>query len=208
MAKRKKPPTPPEPGSPPESDLPQRVWQNGWGMMMAAFTFAPLRPDGTAPSVEGVRIWFEPPRHGWLFPHVVLVGSGEFVCRASDVENDFLGDLVQALRGILNGSEPTRAAAFAEPQTFEFRFTRGEGGNVRCDVVAYNRFAAPSAEEPILTIAADGDGVCRAFCFGIRELHRSVPAEAYQASYTHPFPTETLAALCTDLGGEFADGIG
>ncbi len=175
---------------------------------MAALTLAPLRPDGTAPVAEAIRVWFEPPRHGWLFPHVELVGCGEFVCRASNVENDFLGDLVGALRGILSDAGPTRAEAFGEPQSFGFRFTRVEDGGVRCDIVTYNRFTEPVVEVPILTITTTGDGVCRAFCFGIRELQRALSVEEYAGGYSHPFPTEALTALCAALGGEFADGVG
>lgn len=208
MAKRKKSPPPPEPGPTPEPDPRQRLWRNAWGMAMAALTLAPLRPDGSEPGVEGFRVWFEPPRHGWLFPHVELLGYAEFICRASDVENDFLGDLVGALRGILGDAAPTRAEAFGEPQSFGFRFTRAEGGDVRCDIVTYNRFVEPVVEEPILTIASDGDVVCRAFCFGIRELQRAASAEGVVWGYSHPFPTESLAALCARLGGEFAEGVG
>jgi hypothetical protein len=175
-------------------------------MTMAALTLAPLRPDGTEPGAEGVRVWFELPRHGWLCPHVELLGCGEFICRASDVENDFLGDLVGALRNILSGAGPTRAAAFGEPQSFEFRFTRAEGGAVRCDIVTYNRFVEPLVEEPILRIAAGSDVVCRTFCFGIRELRGSMAGGAW--GYSHPFPTGAFAALCATLGGEFADGGG
>ena len=175
---------------------------------MAALTLAPLRPDGTEPGAEGFRVWFEPPRHGWLFPHVELLGCGEFVCRASDVENDFLSDLVGALRGILGDPGPTRAEAFGEPQSFSFRFSRSEGGGVRCDIVTYNRFTEPVVEEPILSLTADGDGVCRAFCYGIRGLQRALSGEEYAGGYSHPFPTEALAALCAALGGEFADGAG
>jgi hypothetical protein len=175
-------------------------------MTMAALTLAP-RPEGAAPEVSGFRVWFEGPRHGWLFPHVEMLGYGEFVCRASDVENDFLGDLVGALRGILSGAGPTQANAFGEPQTFSFRFTRPESANVRCDIVSYNRFVEPVVEEPILGISANGTDVCRAFCFGIRQLHRSLPPDAYPKSYSHPFPTEALTALCAELGGEFADGV-
>ncbi|MBY0460305.1 MAG: hypothetical protein K2V38_23560 [Gemmataceae bacterium] len=201
MARRKK--LPPAQAPAPEPDPRQRLWQNGWGMTMAAFTLAPLRPDGTEPTAEGVRVWFEPPRHGWLFPHVELVGCGEFVCRASDVEGDFLGDLIGALRGVLSGDGPTRAEAFGEPQSFDFRFTRA--GGIRCEVVAYNKFAEPVVEEPVLTLASDGDGVCRAFCFGIQELHRAVAGGPW--GYAHPFPTDALAGLCAALGGEFA-GVG
>ena len=175
---------------------------------MAALTLAPLRPDGTAPSAEGIRIWFEAPRHGWLFPHVELIGCGEFVCRASDVENDFLGDLVGALRAILSDAAPTRADAFGEPQSFSFRFSRNEVGGMRCEIVTYNRFLEPVVEEPILMITADGDAVCRAFCFGIRELRRAMSAEQYAGGYSHAFPMEDLTALCATLGGEFADSAG
>lgn len=209
MAKRKKSPPPPDPAPSPEPDPGQRLWQNGWGMTMASLTLtAPPQPDDTAPVVQGFQVWFEPPRHGWLFPHVELVGCGEFVCRASNVENDFLGDLVEALRGILGGKNPAQANAFGEPQTFRFRFSRTEDGDVRCDIVTFNRFVEPVVEEPVLGISAAGETVCRAFCFGLRELYRTVPPESYTVGYSHPFPTEALAALCAALGGEFADGLG
>lgn len=172
---------------------------------MAALTLAPPAADGTPPPAEGFRIWFEPPHHGWLFPHVECLGKAEFVCRASDVENDFLSDLVAALQGILGDASETRAEAFAEPQSFSFRFTRGAGA-VRCDIVTYNRFSTPVVEEPILGISANGDDVCRAFCFGLRALQQTAAPEAYLGGYSHPFPTAALATLCTALGGEFADG--
>jgi hypothetical protein len=204
VANRKKAPSP-EPEPPPEPETRQRLWQNGWGMSMAALTLTPQRPDGTEPPAEGVRVWFEPPRQGWLFPHVDLIGCAEFVCRASDVENDFLRDLVAALLGVLNGAGPTRAVAFGEPLSFEFRFMRGENGDVSCTIVTYDRFAEPVVEESLFRIAASGDVTCRAFCFGIRELQRAIPAADYLAAYSHPFPTAALAALCAQLGGEFAE---
>lgn len=46
MAKRKKAP-------PPEPEQRQRLWQNGWGMSMTAFTLAPQLPHGTEPPAEG-----------------------------------------------------------------------------------------------------------------------------------------------------------
>jgi len=67
-------------------------------------------------------------------------------------------------------------------------------------------FIEPLVEEPIPTITANGDGVCRAFCFGLRELQRAVSAQEYVGGYSHSFPTEGLAALCAALGGEFANG--
>ncbi len=200
MGKRRTPP--PEPTPHPQDNVRQRVWNNAWGMGMGLLTLAPIGDDGCEPVATGIRIWFEPPRHGWLFPHVVLVNCGEFICRASDVENDFLSDLTNAILGILRTGEPTEANAFAEPQSFSFRFTRS-ADSIVCTVVTFNRFTEPVAEETILTLATVGDGVCRAFCFGIRELQRAVPAEEYARSYTHPFPTAALAELCAALGGEF-----
>jgi hypothetical protein len=74
--------------------------------------------------------------------------------------------------------------------------------------VGYNKLVEPVVEDPVLTITGNGDAVCRAFCFGIRELQRGLSAGQYTWGYSHPFPTEALAALCATLGGEFADGVG
>lgn len=206
MAKRKKASPPPE--TAPEPELRQRWWKNGWGMGMALLTLAPLRPDGSEAEIEGIQVWFEPPRHGWVYPHVVFVGWGEFVCRASNVENDFVLDLLGAMSGVLNGKGPAAADAFGEPQTFQFRFDRSEEGHVFCDVVAFNRFVEPLAEEPVLRLSSNGDGVCRAYCFGLRALKRSLSAEAYREGYSYDFPAEALNELCLQLGGEFVDGAG
>jgi hypothetical protein len=73
--------------------------------------------------------------------------------------------------------------------------------------VTYNRFTESVVEEPVLTVTANGDGVCRAFCFGIRELQRGMSVQEYAGGYSHPFPTEALMTLCAALGGEFADGV-
>lgn len=204
MAKRKKSSLPPE--TPPEPEPRQRWWRNGWGMGMAVLTLAPLRPDGGEPESEGVQVWFEPPRHGWIYPHVVFVGQAEFVCRASNVENDFLGDLIRALFGVLDGTGPTAADAFGEPQTFQFRLSRDEMGRIHCDVASFNRFSESSVEEVLFRFSSNGDGVCRTFCFGLRELRRSLTDEAYREGYHFDFPTDALTTLCRRLGGEFEDG--
>ena len=111
-------------------------------------------------------------------------------------------------RALMREARATRADAFGERLSFSFRFSRQKGGNIRSDIVTYNKFVEPIVEEPVLVISANGDNVCRAFCFGIRELKRAASAEEYDKAYSHPFPSEALTALCETLGGEFADGGG
>lgn len=177
----------------------ERYWRNGWGI-----TCAYLRNDG--PQCEGFRVWFEGPRAGWVFFHLDLIGMGEFICRASQFENDFLGDLVAAIRGILTTEEATVAASHGEPISFEFRFSRQPGSKeIRFDLVGFPNFERdPAQADPVLGIAPNGDGVCRGFCFGLRRLQTEIGAEAYQAAMGHAFPTAGLAEICELLGGEFA----
>ncbi len=180
----------------------ERRWRNGWGMTMAL-----LRVTGGRS--EGFRVWFEGPRHGWLFFHLDLIGMGEFVCRASHVPNDFLGELVAALCGVLKRKRSTSAAAHGEPATFEFRFSRPpRKKDVRFELVGFPTFdGRGSAEgEPVLALGPNGDAVCRAFCWGLRQLQAQVTPEAYRAEMEFPFPAAGVAELCGLLGGEFAPG--
>jgi hypothetical protein len=180
----------------------ERLWRNGWG-----HTVAMLRIDGERS--EGFRVWFEGPRHGWLFFHLELIGRGEFVCRASHIPNDFLSELVASLSGVLKRKQSTVAAAHGEPISFEFRFSRQpRTKEVRFELVGFPNFEdRGSAEgEPVLTLGPSGDVVCRAFCSGLRQLQSQVSAEAYQAEMGFPFPEAGVAELSHLLGGEFASG--
>jgi hypothetical protein len=180
----------------------ERLWRNGWGM-----TVALLRIDGD--QSRGFRVWFDGPRHGWLFCHLDLIGMGEFVCRASHIPNDFLAELVVALLAVLRGGGSAVAAAHGEPDTFEFRFSSPPGRrDVRFELVAFPSFdeREAAAGEPILALGGSGDGVCSAFCWGLRQLQSQVSAEAYQAAMEFPFPSAGVAELSELLGGEFASG--
>jgi hypothetical protein len=180
----------------------ERLWRNGWGM-----TVAMLRINGER--ADGFRVWFEGPRHGWLFFHLELIGMGEFVCRASHIPNDFLGELVAALCGILKRKQSTVAASHGEPISFEFRFSRQpRTKQVRFELVGFPSFDGRDAieGEPVLALGPNGDAVCRAFCFGLRQLESLVSEEAYQAQMECPFPTAGIAELSGLLGGEFASG--
>jgi hypothetical protein len=181
----------------------ERLWQNGWGQ-----TIALLRIDGD--QSQGFRVWFEGPRHGWLFFHLELIGMGEFVCRASHIPNDFLGELVAALLEVLRNGGSAVAASHGEPDTFEFRFTSPPGRRgMRFELVAFPGFDGreAAAGEPVLALGGSGDGVCRAFCWGLRQLQSQVSAEAYQAAMEYPFPTAAVAELGELLGGEFAASV-
>lgn len=113
--------------------------------------------------------------------------------------------LVNALLGVLNGEPETRAEAFAEPLSFDFRFYR-EAKDMGCRIVSFNKFDPEIPEEPILHMPPQGDIICRVFCWGIRELTRTVPVEEYHRDYNQPFPTERFAELREKLGREFAEG--
>jgi len=178
----------------------ERQWRNGFGM-----TVALLRIDGD--KAEDFRIWFDGPRHGWLFVHLDLVGMCKFVCRASHIQNDFLGELVAALLNVLKNGGEAVAAADGEPDTFEFRFTSPPGPlDVRCEVVGYPGSDGRESVtgETIIAVGGGSDAVCRAFCSGLRALQSQVTAEAYEAAMELPFPTAGVAELGELLGGEFA----
>jgi hypothetical protein len=180
----------------------ERYWRNGWGHSVAL-----LRIEGE--QSRGFRVWFEGPRHGWLFFHLDLLGMGEVVCRASHIPNDFLGELVAALLGVLKGAGSAVAASHGEPDTFEFRFSAPPTGReVRFELVGFpSFFGRESAEgEPVLALGPNSDNVCRAFCFGLRELQARLAPEAYQAEMEYPFPAAGVAELSALLGGEFAVG--
>jgi hypothetical protein len=175
-----------------------RVWQNAWGITMAQLV---LRGE----QATGFRAWFEPPHAGWHFPHIDLIGMGEFVCRASAHPNDFIADLIEALQGILGRKMRTAAVAHGEPRLFEFRFSRTpRTRQVRFELVSFPTVVpAEDQAEVILSLGPNGDTVCRAFCFGLRHLQQEVSAADYQAEIGYPFPAEQLAVLCERLGGEF-----
>jgi hypothetical protein len=189
---------PSTPGGSPARE--EHQWQNDQG-----HTVAVLRILGDQPG--GFRVWIEGPRQGWLYCHLEMPGRGEFICRAACQPNDFLGEMVAALRGIVTTEESTVATAHAEPHGFEFRFVRPAGPkDVRFELVGFPRFdnRTPETTDPVLGIAPSGDGVCREFCRGLRLYQEKVSAEAYQTGMGIPFPTAELAELGTLLGGEFA----
>lgn len=177
-----------------------RYWKNGWGYVAAMLRV-------TAEPCQGIRVWFEGPRHGWIFVHVEMVGMGEFICRASYVPNDFVSDLIAALQQVLDGEPAAAAAAHGEPDTFEFRFSQvGSAAQIVVELAAFPGFddRTPERGEPVMRLGGDDDGMCRAFCFGLCELESSMSADDYAAAMEYPFPTQALARLKQRLGGEFA----
>lgn len=186
----------------PQEGSRERLWQNRWGRTAGVF-----RVDGD--QSQTFRVRFEGPRHGWLFIHLDLIGMGEFVCRASFVPNDFLGELVAALLTVMTDGGSAAAASHGEPDTFEFRFTGTQDrSDMRMELVAFPSFdGRESAEgDPVLSLSGAGDQVCRGFVWGLRQLQSEVTAEKYQAEMEYPFPTTGIAKLSELLGGEFAPG--
>jgi hypothetical protein len=123
------------------------------------------------------------------------------------VPNDFLGELVAALRGVLTTEDATVATAHGEPISCEFRFWRPPGTkDIRFNLVVFPTFdeRGPTQGEEVLALGSSGDTMCRAFCRGLCRLQSLAGVGAYQAIMRYPFPVEGVAELCALLGGEFA----
>ncbi|HTU92070.1 MAG TPA: hypothetical protein VMF69_18445 [Gemmataceae bacterium] len=150
--------------------------------------------------VDKLRLDIESPLAGWAMVRLTAPGVRlEF--DASYTPWDSIGELAQAIAGLLAGLPEQVVAWNTEPVEYEFRFTT-QGVQARLEVYQYpDTRRRRRTEAPVAVVEGDTISIARAIWRGLRRLQGAVSAEAFAAAWEHPFPASTVERIGEQFRG-------
>lgn len=153
---------------------------------------------------DKMRMDIEPPHEGWATVRLTAPGVRlEFT--ASYTPRDSIGELARVTAGLLAGLPEQVVVWNTEPVEYEFRFAT-EGGQTRLEIHRYSdrRRRRRRAEVPVAVVAGDTIDIARTIWRGLRRLQGTVAAEAFAATWRHPFPASTVEQITEQLRNQTA----
>jgi hypothetical protein len=133
---------------------------------------------------------------GWAEGRIAVGDS--FATPTASYLSDALGDLIRAVRGLLEGANEARASWEEEPGEYRWVFQRDES-EVRIRLIAFRDIYDHAPDEDGQALL---DGTCTVRDLGVavasaaqRVLDEVGPAGYQERWVEHPFPTDDLAAL-------------
>lgn len=149
-----------------------------------------------------MKLRFGKAHHGWL-PTVLEVDGDELAFDVSYLPYDFLGELVAALSGVLDGPGEYVARICEEPAEHDWRFRSFDRSAVVFEVVSY---PGPRGGKGGVVARQWGTPleVVLPFWRGLRELASRMQAERFRANWSQPFPSDALDRLTARIGNSRA----
>lgn len=141
-----------------------------------------------------IRLQFGRARNGWLPATLDLDDRGTLAFDVSYLPNDFVGELVAALLGVLGGPGEHVARLCEEPAEHEWRFRSFDPSAVVFQVVTYRDGRGGRGEVEAENWGAPLDVVLPLW-EGLCELGERARKENYRANWSAPFPFEALDRL-------------
>jgi hypothetical protein len=140
-----------------------------------------------------MKLQFGKARHGWL-PATLDVGDGALAFDVSYIPYDFVGELVAALSGVLDGPGEYAARICEEPVEHDWRLRSFDPSAVVFEVVTFAQGRAGKGE-----VVAKAWGtpleIVLPLWRGLRELASRASAEGYRKNWSAPFPFDALDRL-------------
>jgi hypothetical protein len=142
-----------------------------------------------------MKLTFGKADHGWLPATLDLEdGSGAFAFDVSYLPYDFLGELVAALSGVLDGPGEYVARMCEEPAEHDWRFRAFDRSAVTFEVVTYRDGRGGKGEVEGQAWGTPLDIVLPLWR-GLRELESRAQAERFRSHWNGPFPSDALGRL-------------
>ena len=149
----------------------------------------PVVPVDEPPSSSGrLRVGFRGPANGWLALELEDEGVTGFEVTVSYTPNDFLTELVWALRSCAAGDGTYEAFAHTEPEVYEFGFARS------AEQVSF-AVTEKRAANVLFAFAGAPRQIVLPFWRALRRLE----AEFAAVQWRGPFPTDDLAKLTAEV---------
>lgn len=140
-----------------------------------------------------MKLQFGKARHGWL-PATLEFDDETLAFDVSYLPHDFVGELVAALAGVLDGPGEYVARMCEEPTEHDWRFRSFDPSAVVFEVVTYPDGRGGGGEVVARTWGTPLD-VVLPLLEGLRELAARARAERFRANWSAPFPSDALDRL-------------
>ncbi len=140
-----------------------------------------------------IRLRFGKARNGWL-PTTLELDGESLAFDVSYLPHDFVGELVAALAGVLDGPGEYVARICEEPTEHDWRLRSFDPSAVVFEVVTYRDGRGGRGDVVARTWGAPLDVVLPLW-EGLRELSGRAQAERFRANWSAPFPFGALDRL-------------
>ena len=141
-----------------------------------------------------MKLRFGKAHHGWLVTTLELDDGAPLVFDVSHIPYDFVGELVAALSGVLDGPGEHTARICEEPTEHDWRFRAWDPSAVLFEVVTYRGGRGGKGEIEARVSGAPRDIVLPLWR-GLRELAGRAREENYRKHWSQPFPHDALDRL-------------
>lgn len=139
-----------------------------------------------------LEVSFNSPQCGWMSIGFAN-GDGEFHTTTAHAPHKFaLSQLLRILTALLDPA--SRKSEYVlqwnrEPEEFDFRFLRGEGGSLLFEVYQYPTEQREMSErELVFSHRGTVHEVCRAFAATFEQLYRDRNTDEFEFNWRQPFP--------------------
>ena len=140
-----------------------------------------------------MKLRFGRARHGWL-PTTLELDEDTLSFDVSYLPYDFVGELVAALSGVLDGPGEYIARICEEPVEHDWRFRSFDRSAVLFEVVTYAHGRSRTGEF-VGRVTAPPLEIVLPLWRGLRELGSRAHGEGHQSNWTLPFPFDALDRL-------------
>ncbi|HEX8395106.1 MAG TPA: hypothetical protein VF665_22355 [Longimicrobium sp.] len=147
-----------------------------------------------------MKLRFGKARHGWLPTTLHLDEDGPLAFDISYLPYDFVGELVTALSGVLDGPGEYVARICEEPLEHDWRFRAFDPSAVVFDVVTFWNGRGRKGEVVASAWGTPHDIVLPLWR-GLREVASRARAEGWNSHWSEPFPFEALERLTERVEG-------
>lgn len=133
-------------------------------------------------------------RNGWLLATLELDGGETLAFDVSYLPYDFIGELVAALAGVLDGPGEYVARMCEEPTEHEWRFRAFDASAVTLEIVTFYNGRGRKGEIVARSWGSPAEVVLPLWR-GLRELASRAQAEGWHKHWSTPFPFNALDRL-------------
>ena len=143
-----------------------------------------------------VRLNLQAPSRGWM-DVVLTVGETRLEFSASYIPSDSVRDLAEAVSGLLRGVKDQTVSWNTEPIRYEFRFTT-TGQHIRLEVYQFADHRQ-SGGVAVAAVVEETRVLCLALWRTLRRLQGQLSEAAYATAWQHPFPSEVVRRITSQL---------
>ena len=150
-----------------------------------------------------LEVSFNSPQCGWMSIGLED-GSNEFHTTTAHAPHAAaLPDLLRILTSILDGSNGTQEYTLKwnrDPEEFDFRFVRSEGGSLLFEVLQYPTEERELAErELVFSHLGDAWEICMGFAETFERLYEDRETDEFEFNWRQPFPYREYAEFKSKL---------